>query len=118
MYTLLRWFVEWKARRRGAQVIVFDGGAEVERTRAFFHGVCAGGVSVLAVVVISAPAGADPALHAETERRGRLLAEANRRTEEAVTITEACLQTAQTMKETLDGYREIVERYPNVVRGR
>lgn len=117
MYTLLRWFVEWKARQRGAQVIVFDGGSEVERTRAFFHGVCLGGGAVLVVVVLTAPAGADPALHAEAERRGRLLAEANRRTEEAVTITEACLQTAQTMKETLEGYREIVERYPGVVRG-
>jgi hypothetical protein len=118
MYTLLRWLVEWKARRRGAQVIVFDGGAEVERTRAFFHGVCAGGGAVIAVVIMTAPTSSDPALHAETERRGRLLAEANRRTEEAVAITQSCIQTAQTMKETLDGYREIVERYPNVVRGR
>ena len=118
MYTLLRWLVEWKARRRGAQVIIFDGGAEVERTRAFFHGVCAGGGAVIAVIILAAPTGSDPGLRAETERRGALLAEANRRTAEAVTITEACLQTAQTMKETLDGYREIVESYPGVVRGR
>ncbi len=118
MYTLLRWLVEWKARRRGAQVIIFDGGAEVERTRAFFHGACAGGGAVIAVIILAAPTGSDPALRAETEHRGELLVEANRRTREAVTITEACLQTAQTMKETLDGYREIVESYPGVVRGR
>jgi hypothetical protein len=118
MYTLLRWLVEWKARRRGAQVIIFDGGAEVERTRAFFHGACTGGGAVIAVIILAAPTGSDPGLRAETERRGELLAQANRRTQEAVTITEACLQTAQTMKETLDGYREIVESYPGVVRGR
>jgi hypothetical protein len=117
MYTLLRWIVEWKARRRGAQVIVFDGGSEVERTRAFFGGLCVGGGAVLLVGLVTAPAMSDSGLQAEAERRSALLAEANRRVEEAVTITAACLATAQTMRETLDGYREIVERYP-VVRGR
>ncbi|HEV2150102.1 MAG TPA: hypothetical protein VGR37_22080 [Longimicrobiaceae bacterium] len=118
MYTLLRWIVEWKARRRGAQVIVFDGGSEVERSRAFFQGLCVGGGAVLLVGILTAPALSDPGLRAEAERRGVLLAEASRRTEEAVSITAACLQTAQTMRETLEGYREIVERYPGVVRGR
>ncbi|HEX2191339.1 MAG TPA: hypothetical protein VHG51_20680 [Longimicrobiaceae bacterium] len=118
MYPLLRWIAEWQARRRGAQVIVFDGGAEVERTRAFFRGVCVGGGTVLLLGIVTGPVSSDPALQAETERRGVLLAEANRRAEDAVTITQACLHTAQTMKETLDGYREIVEGYPGVIRRR
>lgn len=117
MYTLLRWIAEWEARRRGAQVIVFDGGAEVERSRAFFRGVCVGGGGVLLAGILTGPGALDPALEEESERRAGLVAEANRRTEAAVAITEACLHTAQTMKETLDGYREIVERYP-VIRGR
>ncbi|HEX7242805.1 MAG TPA: hypothetical protein VF263_21130 [Longimicrobiaceae bacterium] len=115
MYTLLRWLAEWKGRRRGAQVIVFDGGSEVERTAAFFRGVLVGGGAVLLAGLVTAPLSSDSALREEGARRETLLRDAERRADQAFAITRECLGTAQTLSETLSGYREMVESYPGVL---
>lgn len=116
MYTLLRWIAEWKGRRRGAQVIVFDGGAEVERTRAFFRGVVTGiGVATFAFVLMS-PATLGAGLAEELRRRDAQLREARQRADQAVALAGVCLSTAETMKETLDGYRRMVQAYPGLLR--
>lgn len=116
MHTLLRWIVEWKSRRGAAQVIVFDGGAEVERSRAFFRGMAVGAGCALAAVVLAAPAGPDRALLREARRRELLLREAEERVAQAVAVADVCLGTARSMEETLDDYREIVEAYPRILR--
>lgn len=118
MYTLLRWMVEWHARRRGAQVIVFDGGAEVERSRAFLRGVLVGGAVVLVAGIVAAPLAFDPVLMREAERREALLREAESRARDATEVTGVCLAAVQTLQRTLDGYREMVETYPGVARRR
>jgi gas vesicle protein len=115
MYTLLRWIAEWKGRRSAAQVIVFDGGAEVERTRAFLQGVAVGGGCVLLALLLTAPTSADPTLVREAARRELLLREAEGRVGQAVAIADACLSTARTLGETLQGYRDMVEEYPGVL---
>jgi len=116
MYTLLRWIAEWKGRRRGAQVIVFDGGAEVERTRAFLRGAVTGIVVATFAFVLMSPTTLGAGLTEELQRKDAQLREARQRAEQAVTIAGVCLNTAQTMKETLDGYRRMVQAYPGLLR--
>lgn len=115
MYTFLRWIAEWKSRRRAVQVIVFDGGAEVDRSRAFFRGVLVGGAGVLAAVLLTAPVDPDRAVMREAARREVLLRETEGRLAQALQVADACLGTAQTMERTLARYREMVEAYPGVL---
>ncbi|HET8656662.1 MAG TPA: hypothetical protein VFL93_14165 [Longimicrobiaceae bacterium] len=111
MDTLLRRYVEWKAKRRAAQVIVFDGGAEVERTRAFLRGAFAGILLTLGVFVLTAPtATGDGAAIAEVQRRTVLLRDANRRAEQAANLADVCLTTARHLEETLDSYESLLKK--------
>lgn len=111
MYTLLRKFVEWKAKQKGAQIIIYDGASEIEKTRAFAKGSVAGIVMAFALVLLTAPTSMSPSLIAEVEQRERLLAEANQKIQEAVAISETCLNTAATMEETLKAYHSVAEGY-------
>lgn len=116
MYTLLRWIAEWKGGRRGAQVIVFDGGAEVERTRAFLRGAVTGIAAATLAFVLMSPTTPGVGLAEELRRRDAQLREARERADQAVAIAGMCVGTAQTLKETLDGYRGMVRAYPGLLR--
>lgn len=108
MDTLLRRLAEWKAKRRAAQVIVFDGGAEVEKSRSFLKGAVMGiGVSSV-IFVVTAPGRSDPNLLAELDRREALVRDANLRLMQAVAVADVCLSTAQQLEETLASYQSFL----------
>lgn len=108
MNTLLRKLAEWKARRTAAQIIVFDGGAEVERARSFLNGALAGvGIST-ALFLITAPGSSDPTLLDELERRQTLVREAHQRLSQAVAVADVCLSTAHQLEETLESYQSFL----------
>jgi hypothetical protein len=108
MDTLLRRFAEWKGRRRAAQVIVFDGGAEVEKTRAFLKGAVTGITLCLLVFLLTAPSMTDSDLVIELQRREVLLSEVNQRMEQAMTVARVCLNTAEQLEKTLSAYQNFL----------
>lgn len=108
MDTLLRKLAEWKARQRGAQVIVFDGGSEVERSRAFLRGAFTGVGLTLAVFLLAGPRNGDPVAIQEAHHRGELLRDANRRLAQAVEVAEVCLATAENLERTLSSYQSFL----------
>lgn len=108
MDVLLRAYARWKGRRRNAQVIVFDGAAEVATAGAFLKGGLTGTGTSLLLFAIMAPSGADPELLREAERRATLLREAQERSEHATALVHACLRTAEGMEETLLAYRQML----------
>lgn len=106
--TLLYRLVEWKGKQRAAQVIVFDGGAEVERTRAFLRGALTGIALAFGALALAAPSVVHPALVEEVERREVLLHEANDRADQAAEIAGLCLNTAENMERTLKSYQRFL----------
>jgi gas vesicle protein len=110
MDTLLRAYARWKGRRRSAQIIIFDGGAEVEKSRAFLKGGLTGVLVATLVFILAAPSSVEPRLMAEVERRESLVREANDRVQEAMVITDLCLRTAQGMEQTLHSYQQRLGR--------
>lgn len=112
MDTLLRMLAEWKAKGKAAQVIVFDGGAEVDTSRAFLRGVVLGIVASTVIFVITAPGRADPNLVAELERRESMVRESNLRLTQAVSIADVCLSTAKQLEETLASYQAFLSGRP------
>jgi hypothetical protein len=105
MNTLLRRIAEWKARRKAAQIIVFDGGAEVERTRAFFKGASCGAFLTLALFLLSAPNTSDELLLEEVHRRDERLREASDRLTQAIAVADMCLSTAESLERTFSTYQ-------------
>lgn len=105
MDTLLRKLAEWKGRRRAAQVIVFDGGADVEKTRAFLKGAVTGIVLALLVFFMTAPSTASPEVFEELQERERLLNETNERLTQAMNVAAVCMNTAERLDKTLDSYQ-------------
>ncbi len=105
MNTLLRRIVEWKARRKAAQIIVFDGGAEVERTRSFFRGATCGAVLTLGLFLLSAPNSSDEHLLEEMNRRDERLRDANDRLMQAIAVADMCLSTAESLERTFSTYQ-------------
>lgn len=108
MNTLLRRLAEWKAVRRGAQLIVFDGGAEVERTRSFIRGTVVGAGLTLGAFLLTAPTTTDSRTVEELERREMLLGEANDRLRQALQVADVCLTTAAQLERTLSGYQALL----------
>lgn len=108
MNTLLRWLAERKAGRSGAQVIVFDGGAEVERTRSFMRGTLVGASLTLGAFLLTAPTTTDSRTVEELGRREMLLEEANRRLRQALQVADVCLNTAAQLEKTLTGYQALL----------
>lgn len=104
MDTLLRKLVEWKARQKAAQIIVFDGGAEVERMRAFLKGAVLGVILCTGVFLLTAPRDADTGLVEELGRREVLLRQSNVQLAQAVQVADVCIGTAQRMEQALDSY--------------
>ena len=105
MDTLLRKIAEWKGRHRAAQVIVFDGGAEVEKTRAFLKGAVTGIVMALLVFFMTAPSSTDARVIEQLQERQTLLDETNARLQQAMTVANVCLSTAERLDKTLDSYQ-------------
>ena len=108
MDALLRRYAEWRGHRRAAQVIVFDGAAEVEKTRAFVRGALMGIALSFGVLLLAAPGTTDSAVLVEAARRAQLVREAEGRAQQAARITDACLVTAQRMDQTLQDYKRIL----------
>lgn len=105
MDMLLRKLAEWKGRRRAAQVIVFDGGAEVERTRAFLKGALVGIVLSLATFLLTAPTATDAGTLGELRHREALLHESDLRLRQAVHVADVCLATAEHLQRTVASYQ-------------
>jgi hypothetical protein len=110
MDVLLRRWVEWKGRRKAAQVIIYDGAAEYEKTRSFLRGACVGALGMSALFALAAPTVADPRLIEEANRREALLAEASQRADEAAELVRLCLNTASNLDRTLAGYQQMLDR--------
>lgn len=108
MEKLLRRFAEWKARRRGAQIIIFDGGAEVEKTRSFMRGVFVGAGIAVVAFALTGPTAMDSALTDQIKRRDDLLRESNSRTVQAIRVADVCLSTAQNLERTLATYQQFL----------
>lgn len=108
MNTLLRRIAEWKGRRRAAQIIVFDGGAEVERTRSFFKGATCGALLTLGLFLLTAPNTRDELLLEEVTRRDKQLREANERLTQAVAVADICLNTAESLERTFSSYQSFL----------
>ena len=108
MDTVLRKLAEWKARHRAAQIIVFDGGAEVERSRAFLRGALTGIVVTLGVFLLTAPRSVDALIVDEVSRRGDLLRESSDRLAQAVQVAQVCVSTAENLERTLASYQSIL----------
>lgn len=108
MNTLLRRLAEWKAGHRGAQVIVFDGAAEVERTSSFVRGTVFGAALALGAFLLTAPTTTDARTMEELQHRELMLEEANRRLRQALEVAEVCLTTAGQLERTLTGYQALL----------
>jgi hypothetical protein len=108
MDAILRRYAEWKGKRKAAQVIIFDGAAEIERTRAFMKGCIAGVAVAVAVFALAAPTTLSPSVEAELAQRETLLHQANDRADQAVALTEACVRTAEGMQSTLRSYQQLM----------
>jgi hypothetical protein len=108
MDALLRKVVEWKGRRKAAQIIVFDGATEIERTRCFMKGALSGIALAVGVFTLAAPSSTSPSIMAELELREALVLQANERAEQAVDLAAVCVRTAEGMESTLTAYRQLV----------
>lgn len=105
MDTLLRKLAEWRTGGSAAQIIVVEGGAEVETSRAFVRGAVVG-IGVASIIfVLTAPSRSDPNLLEELERREQLVHESQARVLQAVSIADVCLTTAQQLEQTLSSYQ-------------
>lgn len=105
MKEILRRLALWKGERKGAQVIIFDGGADVEKTRSFLKGTFVGAGFAILAFAVSAPTMLDPRLADEISRREALLQESNVRAERAMEVADVCLSTARNLESTLAAYQ-------------
>lgn len=105
MQAILRRFVEWKSRRKGAHVVIFDGASELEKTRSFLKGTLVGVGIAMVAFAITAPTTLDPVLVEEIARREALVRESNTRMEQALNVADVCLTTARNLERTLAAYQ-------------
>lgn len=105
MDTLLRKLAEWKGRSKAAQVIVFDGGAEVERTRSFLKGAVTGISLSLITFLFTAPSNANSELVEALDVRSELLEQNSVRLEQAIRVADVCMDTAERLEQTLASYK-------------
>ena len=100
----LRKLAEWKARQKAAQIIVFDGGSEVERSRSFLKGAMTGIGLSTALFMLTAPRDTDSKLVEEVAEREALLRQSNHQLTQAVQVASVCIETATKMDEAIDSY--------------
>jgi hypothetical protein len=108
MDALLRRLAEWKGKRKAAQIIIFDGAAEVDKTRSFLKGVCTGAGAAVLAFALAGPVALDNRLLEELQRREALLRDSNSRADQAMRVADVCLTTAQNLERTLAGYQAIL----------
>ncbi|HEU0051907.1 MAG TPA: hypothetical protein VFQ39_01975 [Longimicrobium sp.] len=108
MDALLRRWVEWKGRSRAAQVIIYDGAAEYEKTRSFVRGILAGVLGMSVFFALTAPTSVDPTLLEEAANRQLLVEQAHERADQAVELAQLCLKTASKMDQTLASYQKVL----------
>ena len=108
MDALLRKWVEWKGRRKAAQVIIYDGAAEYEKTRSFVSGVVLGALGITILFSLTAPTAVDYEMLEQVRHRQALVDEANQRAEQAVQLAQVCVNTASRMDRTLAAYKEML----------
>jgi hypothetical protein len=111
MDALLRRYAEWKGKRKAAQIIVFDGSTEIERTRSFMKGCVTGVAAAGAVFALAAPTSVSPTLAAELAQREDLVHQANERAGQAAALAETCVRTAEGMQSTLRSYQQLMGTY-------
>lgn len=108
MREIMRRLADWNGRRKGAQIIIYDGASDVEKTRSFLKGAFVGaGISVIAFA-LTAPSSMEPVLAEEISRRERLVEESNERAQQAMQIADVCLSTAQNLENTLSVYQSFL----------
>ena len=112
MQALLRRFVDWKARRKGAQIVIFDGAAEYEKTRSFLKGTAVGVGVAVAAFAMTGPTSLDPLLIEEIERREVLVKQSTERAEQALEVADVCLTTARNLENTLAAYQAFLGATP------
>lgn len=105
MNAILRRLAEWRGRRKGAQIVFFDGAAEIDRTRSFAKGAVFGALFATAAVAITAPTTVSPRMLDEIERRQALVTESQQRAAQAIQVADVCLTTAQNLERTLAAYQ-------------
>ena len=105
MDTLLRKLAEWKGRRKAAQIIIFDGGAEVQRTKSFVRGALTGIGLTLGVFALSAPTSGDPELLEHVRLQEEMISDARARLNQAVQVAGLCVSTAANLEQTLSTYQ-------------
>jgi hypothetical protein len=108
MDALLRRWVEWKGRSRAAQIVIYDGAAEYEKTRSFVRGIVAGVVGMSVFFALTAPTTVDPSLLEVARHRQVLVDEAHQRADQAVELAQLCLKTATNMDQTLASYQSML----------
>jgi len=108
MDLLLRKWVEWKGRSKAAQVIIYDGAAEYEKTRSYLRGLMVGAMGMTLLFALTAPTAVDFRLVEEAQRREILVHEANQRASQAVELAQLCLKTASSMDQTLASYQDML----------
>ncbi|MEX2570160.1 MAG: hypothetical protein WD737_02575 [Gemmatimonadota bacterium] len=112
MNAFLRKFAEWCGRRKGAQIVVFDGAAEMERNASFLKGAVSGIVLTTVVLALTAPTNISPQLIQEIEKRESLVVDSNQRAEQAMQVADVCLSTAQNLERTLATYQSFLGSRP------
>jgi hypothetical protein len=105
MHAVLRRLMEWRGRRLGAQIIVFDGAAELEKKTAFVKGAASGIFVATILLALTAPSTLSPRLTEEIQRREMLLQVSNERADQALQVANMCLATAQNLERTLAAYQ-------------
>lgn len=110
MRAFLKGLSAWRARRKGAQIVVVDGAGELEKTQAFAKGAIFGVAVATAAVIIAAPAPNDSHLLEEIERREALLEESSQRAAQAIRVADVCLATANNLERTLAAYQTFLGR--------
>jgi len=108
MHAVLRRLMAWRGRRLGAQIIVFDGAAELEKKTAFVKGAASGIFVATLLLALTAPTTVSPRLTEEIQRREMLLQVSNQRADQALQVADMCLSTAQNLERTLAAYQSFL----------
>jgi hypothetical protein len=108
MHAVLRKLMEWRGRSLGAQIIVFDGAAELEKKTAFVKGAASGIFGATLLLALTAPTTLSPRLTEEIQQREMLLQFSNQRADQALRVADMCLSTAQNLERTLAAYQSFL----------
>src|SRR5690606_40741732 len=98
MRAFLKGLSAWRARRKGAQIVVVDGAGELEKTQAFAKGANFGVAVATAAVIIAARAPDESHVLEEIESREAGLVESSERGGQANRVADVCLAAANNLE--------------------